>query len=328
MYRIARQLLPIVLLLTAASCAKKYTKPDTVPQTPSSPGGPSSFPIVSLNQLLKDFRYTPEENCIPAGLLTTVTLAGGDTLVFYPWSFRDRMADTIITLHTVCIRTTVLHTPADMIMNRTTGSTLQGGMLRVAGHLYIEATMDGVPVKLSQYRVLLKHPRVSTERMDIAAGTVNPTDSLVRWRMIDSVAIGTTALGTDVDTMYVFDSVSGDGWIAATEPFDTATQKADINVYLSAVGLDSKNTAMFLVLPSINCVLPVTYSRYTGYFSLGDDAHKVREGMTAHLVTISRNGANYYYYEQKNLLIKDGMVITATPTLQTSDYIRTSLRAL
>lgn len=297
-------------------------------QSPSSPGGPSSFPVVSLNQLMKDFRYVPEEHCIGAGFFTSVALAGGDTLMFYPWSFRDAVADTIITMRTVCINAIVLRSPADVIMNRTTGATLQGGMLRVAGHLYIVATADGKRVKVDQYGMFLKHKKMSANRMDVARGAVNPSDSLVRWRMVDSVNIGTTAMGTSIDTMYRFDSVAGDGWIGAMQPFDTTTLKADINIYLSGVGLDSKNTVIYLVLPSINCVLPVTYSRYTGYFSMGSDAHKVREGMTAHVVAIGRNGASYYYYEQKNLKIRDGMVVTATPTLQTFDYIRSSLYSL
>lgn len=328
MHRIARFLLPIVLLLMAASCSKKFTKPADVPQTPSSPGGPSSFPLVSLNQLLKDFRYNPEEHCIISGAFTRVELASGDTLVIYPWSFRDAGADTIISAKIVCVKATALHSPADMIMNRTTGSMLQGGMLRVAGQMYVEANMDGVPVKMERYGILFKHPRQSTERMDLALGTMNVMDSLVRWRMVDSVAPGSTASGTNVDTMYVFDTARTSGWLSAAQPFDTATQKADINVYLYGVGLDSKNTAVYLVLPSINCVLPITYSRYTGYFSMGDDAHKVREGMKGHVIAIAKNGANYYYYEQKNLVIKDGMVVSATPTLQTFDYIRTSLFSL
>lgn len=319
----------MLLLLTAASCSKKFTKPDDVSQTPTSPGGPSSFPLVSLNQLLKNFRYTPEEHCIPAGFITRMPLAGGDTLVFYPWSFRDEAADTIITMTMVCVKSIVLRTPADMIMNRTTGSTLQGGMLRVAGHMYVEANiMGGAPVKIESYGMLLKQAQPSTQRMDVSLGTINATDSLVRWNMVDSTGPGSTASGTNIDTMYVFDSVKTGGWIAAAQPFDTATAKADIQVYISGAGLDSKNTAVYLVLPSINCVLPVTYSRYTGYFSLGDDSHKVREGMICHVIAIGKNGANYYYFEQKDLVVKDGMLVAVTPTLQTFDYIRASLFSL
>ena len=297
-------------------------------QSPTSPGGPSSFPLVSLNQLLKAFHYTPEEHCIISGTFTRVALASGDTLVIYPWSFRDVAADTIISATIVCVKATALHTVADMIMNRTTGTTLQGGMLRVAGQMHVEANMDGMPVKIESYGIHLKQAHPSTERMDISLGSINSTDSLVRWRMVDSAAPGTTALGTDIDTMYIFDSVAADGWVGAAQPFDTATAKADIQVYLSGAGLDSKNTAVYLVLPSINCVLPVTYSRYTGYFSLGDDSHKVREGMICHVVAIGKNGANYYYFEQKNLVVKDGMLVAVTPTLQTFDYIRSSLYSL
>ena len=319
----------MLLLLMAASCSKKFKKQDDVVQSPTSPGGPSSFPLVSLNQLLKGFRYTPEEHCIPAGFFTTVPLAGGDTLVFYPWSFRDGAADTIITMTMVCIKAIVLRTPADLIMNRTTGTTLQGGMLRVAGQMHVEANMDGAPVKIESYGMFLKLAHPSTERMDVSLGAVNATDSLVRWHMVDSVAPGTTALGTDIDTMYVFDSVTEEGWVGAAQPFDTSTAKAEIKIYLSGAGLDSKNTAVYVVLPSINAVMPVPYIRSTGYFVLGgDDAHKIREGMTTHVVAIGRNGANYYYFEQKSLMVKDGMLVAVTPTLQTFDYIRSSLLSL
>lgn len=329
MHRITRLLLPVCMLLLAASCSKKFKKQDDVVQSPSSPGGPSSFPLVSLNQLLKSFRYTPEENCVAAGFFSMMPLASGDTLLFYPWSFKDEVGDTIITAGTVCIQTIALHSPADMIMNRSTGSTLQGGMLRVAGQLHVAARMGEKPVKIMQFAMHIKHKRLSTERMDVSLGTVNATDSLVRWQMWDSVGTGTTALGTTIDTVYRLDSVNAGGWVAAAQPFDTTTAKAALQVYLSAVGLDSKNTAVYVVLPSINCVLPVTFSRYTGYFELGaDDASKIREGMKAHVIAIGRNGANYYYYEQKNIVVKDGMLVTAAPTLQTFDYIRLSLYSL
>jgi len=249
--------------------------------------------------------------------------------MFYPWSFKDDIGDTIITSGTVCINTIALHSPADIIMNRSTGSTLNGGMLRVAGQMYVEARMGETPVKIMQFAMHIKHKRLSTERMDVSLGTVNATDSLLRWQMLDSVRTGTTALGTTVDTVYRFDSVSGDGWLGAAQPFDTTTAKAGLKVYLSGVGLDSKNTAVYVVLPSINCVLPVTFSRYTGYFELGlEDATKIREGMTAHVVAIGSTGTNYYYFEQKNLLVKDGIIITAIPALQTFDYIRSALYSL
>jgi len=329
MHRIARLLLPICLLLMAASCSKKFKKQDDVVQSPTSPGGPSSFPMVSLNQLLKSFRYAPEENCVAAGFFSMMPLASGDTLMFYPWSFKDGIADTTITTGTVCVKTIALHSPADIIMNRSTGSTANGGMLRTAGHMYVEARMGETQVKLIQYGMHLKHRYLSSERMDMARGTVNATDSLVRWQMVDSVGAGTTAIGTTVDTVYRFDSVSGQGWLGAAQPFDTTTARAGLKVYLSAVGLDSKNTAVYVVLPSINCVLPVTFSRYTGYFELGlDDASKIREGMKAHVIAIGRNSTSYYYFEQKDMVVKDGMIVTATPTLQTFDYIRTSLYSL
>lgn len=328
MNRISWLFLSLLVLATAASCGKKYEKQKDIPAVPTSPGGPSSFPVIPLNELFQQFAYKPEEKCVIAGVTNIVNLSKRTRLVFYPWSFRNAAGDTIIA-EEVCIHAVEAYTPADMIMNRTTGTSYKGDLLRTSGQLSFWAEMGGEKVKVAQYGVLFKRPAPSTRRMDLAYGTNLVKDSVVKWEMVDSVKPGTTSLATDVDTFYVFDSAARTAWVGAAQVFDTTTSRADIGVYITSPGLDSKNTVVYVVFPSLNSVAVAPFDKATQTFLLGGDvARQVPLGMMVHIVVVAKMADNYYYYEKKNVLTTEGLIISAAPAKQSFDFIRASLWSL
>jgi len=329
MNRIPRMLsFVLIAVLFALACTKKYTKPADVPPPTYNTGGPTTFPVIPMNELFKDFRYNPEVHCIIAGVRDSVTLSKGTSVVFYPWSFEDAAGDTI-TGAVVCVSAVEVYNTGDMIQNRTTSVSKDGDLLTGRGQVYISATMDGQKVYVKKYKVLFKQPKPYATRKDLYYGSSINKDSVATWTIADSTGPGTTALSTNTDSLYVYDSVSDLGWVGCARVFDTTTTRTDINVALASPGFDSKNTSVYVVFPSINAVAVASYAKATNTFLLGGDAkHKVPTGMTVHVIVISKREGNYFYFEQKGVTVTDGLYISAPLTSQTFDYIRGKLWGL
>ncbi len=332
-------LITCLALLMIAGCRKPNNKRTTdINTTPVNTGGqPPLFPggtQPSLRELFKDLRYTPEKQCVTAGVLQVVTFSKGTRLTFYPNSFKDA-AGNIITSGTVCMEMIEMYKPGDMIANMATTTTTGGDLLRSGGQVYINATKDGQTVYANKYGIAFKQPSASSEPMSLYYGGINNKDSLLKWTQANTSIPGTTAAATVPDSLlgsrYIFDSCTDFHFINCDQLNEQTSPRTVVKIILPDSSFNDQNTRVFVILPGINGVVAaVNYSSSLHSLDVGSDhpLHEVPTGMVADIIVMTVKNDKYYYSEQTGLTVTAGMTVNATMTEQSLDYIKTRLGAL
>ena len=264
---------------------------------------------------------------VVAGVYTEVRLSKGTKLKFYPYSFKDGVGN-LLNGDTIRLSVLELYGAGAGIANRSVN--LSGNqLLKNNGELYITAARDGGSVAINKYGVCFLASAHSQEQRDLYYGHSGNEDSTIRWNrvglMTGAYCIGTVldtqsvylvdTSGTKVDTTNVyrnynvFDSCAALGWVGCAYPYQATTQLTNISVSPASSDFNNSNTAVFLVFPQINAVVPVTdYDSASHVFSL-PNGYEVPSDITAHLVVIGYNGSTLYYYQQTNFLLGRNMSI-------------------
>ena len=321
------------MLLLIGGCSKPYKKPDPVPTTVVNPGsGPGTFPVApgpSLNELFKEFRTTPEVQCVTAGIPQTVTFAKGTRLTFYPNSFKDA-AGAIITSGTVCIEMVEMYKPGDMIANRATTTTKDGELLRSGGQVYINATKDGQTVYANKYGIAFRQPAPSEQPMDLYYGDRDNEDSVTQWTISSTINPGTSVPGTRTDSLvssFYFDSTTRFRFINCDMLYTISGPRTNnIRIFMPDTSFNKNNTNVLFVFPTINSV--VRSSQYEPRIFTCHGSYTLPVGLDVSIIVLTKKNDDYYYYEQTGLSITDGMTINATITKQSLDFIKSKLNAL
>ncbi|MCF8449971.1 MAG: hypothetical protein K9G49_08905 [Taibaiella sp.] len=316
--------LAITAALFVSSCGKNYDP------------GPGPTPVATnktqLNSLFKEFRSTPEIKCVTAGIPQTVVFSKGTKLTFYPNSFKTA-AGVIITSGTVCLEVIEMYKPGDMIANRAT-TTDNNRLLTSGGQVKIRATKDGQEVYANKYGIGFRQPGASSQPMMLFYGNTNNEDSVTTWTT-DTTKINrgsfseftlydTTGSAATQAWYHQFDSCTDFNWINCDYFFNNTAPKTNIYVSTGDVVFNKSNTSIFIVFPSINAVsraytIPGSET-FTGY--------NFPTGLGVNIIMMSKVGNDYYYTEQNGLTVTADMSVTATPTKQSLDYIKTKLGAL
>ncbi len=281
--------------------------------------------IATLSEPFKDLRSTPEKQCVTAGAYQTITFAKGTRLTFYPKSFKDA-AGSIITSGTVCIEMIEMYKAGDMIANRASTTTTDGGILMSGGQVHIKATKDGQEVYANKYGIAFKQPAASTQPMDLYYGKRN-SDSVITWTKANTASPGTSVPGTTIDSTtvyYMFDSCTDFNFINCDQLRSTAA-RTDAKVKINNSDYNPLNTQVLLLLPSINSIINFKYNKTTKIFEIGKD---IPVGMAAAIVIISNANGEYLYYEHTNMTVAEGFTVNATMTKETREGIKTKLSAL
>lgn len=333
--------LAVAGLVCITACSKKSNDgtgaqpTETIPASPA----PTFFSSgVSLNKVFRELRSTPETKCITAGKLQTITFAKGTRLTFYPNSFQDGTGKTISS-GTVCLEVTEIYKPGDMISNRVVTMN-PSYILRSGGQVNIKATKDGQTVYARKYGIDFKQTGPSMQPMALFYGNMQNKDSLVMWGnpmtgagmtvpgTSDTIppAPGDTTGGWGVGMYYQFDSCTDFNWVNCDYFYTATGAKTQIKVVVTDLAATAQNTQVLMVFPSLNAVLPL-YANSTAplTYKSGD----VPEGLTAHVVVVSKRENNqYYYWEALGFNVSTLMQLDATTTPQTIAYVKNKLATL
>lgn len=325
-------------LLTLLSACRKtdYKANDLKPVTDNTA-------IVAALNLLK---VTPQVIEVTVGVYTEVRLSQGTKLKFYPYSFKDQTGN-ILTSGTVQITVAEVYGPGLGIVNRV--ANMSGNqLLRNGGQIYITGQINGSEVAVNKYGVCFLAPTHSEEPMALYYGTTGFEDSMTRWMRVGNMT-GTAVQGTILDTQSVyfvdtsgvgvdtaniyrnyneFDSVASWKWVGCNYPYAPGNRLTDVFVTTSDASFDNSNTAVFLVIPEVKTVIPVTdYNKVSRTFSM-PPGYDVPTGVEAHLVVLSFKSGKLYYYQQTGFNLSYGMEFAPTMREYTSNEILNMLYAL
>lgn len=314
--------LAITAALFVSSCGKKYDP---------GPNPSTVYDKSKLNELFKEFRSTPEVQCVTAGIQQTISFAKGTRLTFYPNSFKDA-SGAIITSGTVCLEVTEMYKPGDMIANRATTVTNDGKLLQSGGQVYIKATKDEQEVFANRYGIAYPQPAASSLNMSLFYGNTANTDSVITWVDGSQATVsGGTASGTSADTVlirYQFDSVTNFSYINCDQ-FSSYSNITNVFIRVPDNSFNNGNSQIFLIFPSINSVTFLgEYSSDNNVFSLRQPYYKVPVGMKINIVVMNNKDGNYFYYEQTGITVTENMTLNTTPTKQSLEFIKAKLSAL
>jgi hypothetical protein len=317
-------------MLAIASCTKDMS-PDPIEEKEKYNAGNVTGSKTKLNALFAEFRSTPQSFTVTAGTNQTITGAEGTVLTFYPHSFKDAQGN-IITSGTISIKLIEMYKPGAMIANRAT-TTNNGKLLISGGQVNIKATKNGQEVFANSYGIAFPQQYPSNQPMALYYGNTDNPDSLTTWTIADTLLNGTTTNGTTNDSFnnyYVneFDSCTNFNWINCDYFYNVQGPLTNISVVMPDTNFNASNTQVFIVFPSINSVTNVSvYNAGTSTFSLGMN-YEIPVGMTIHIVAITNNNGQYYYFEDAWLTSTANMSVTTTMTPQTQAYIFTQLSQL
>lgn len=299
-----------------------------------------------INSALNSLKPAPQVVYVVAGTYTEVRLPKGTKLKFYPFSFKNGSGD-VADGDTVAISVIEMYGAGTALENRC--ANLSGNqVLKNGGQIFITARCHGKDVSVTRYGVCFLAAAHSTQPMALYYGSPGYDDSLTRWMRVGNM-VGTAVQGTVLDTMSVyfvdssgmsvdtahiyrnyneFDSVSALQWVGCEYPYAVSTPLTNISVTPGSTDFNNSNTAVFLIFPDINAVIPVTdYNSSTHTFSL-QQGYEVPSGLKAHLVAVGYNKGNLYFFEQTDFTLNTGMSFTPVMSAFTPTEILNLLNAL
>ena len=305
-----------MILLVSASCRKKEYK-----VLPSNTPTDNTAIVAALNSL----KSSTQTYDVTVGVYTEIRLSQGTKLKFYPYSFKDAK-NNILTSGVVQVSVREVYGPGAGIVNRL--ANMSGNLLlKNGGGIYITGQMNGSDVNVNKYGVCFLAATHSDDPMALYYGTTGYEDSMTRWMRVGNMT-GTAVQGTILDTQAVyyvdtsgthvdtasimrnynqFDSVGAWGWIGCHYPYASSNTLTDINVIPNDETFNATNTAVFLVLPEVKIVIPVTdYNTTTHSFSL-PTGYDVPADLIADLVVLSYKDGKLYYWQQTNFNISMNM---------------------
>lgn len=283
-----------------------------------------------INLGLSYLKNTPLEITVIAGTYTEVRLPKGTKLKFYTYSFTD--ADgKILSGDTIKLSVLEMYGAGAAIANRCMNLN-NNQLLTSGGTIRLKAQRSGGAVNINKYGVCFYATAHSQNPMNLYYGNGRNEDSTLRWTKANPMS-GTFATSTSLDTMtvylvdttgthatnvyrnyYIFDSCTSLNWVGCNYPYRLTTSLTNIAVTPVSSDFTDANTAVFLVFPDINAVIPVSqYDSVSHTFSLPKGL-EMPSGMNADLVAIGYNGSNLYYYENKGF--KLGIDMALIPILR------------
>ncbi len=335
----------LVVFVAMLSCTKgNYRDTGTVIAVSAKP---------SPNKLFAGLRYTPQTLHVTAGRDTIVFGAKGTMFHFYTYSFRSA-SGAPITSGTVDLQLVEMLKPGDMIANR--AGTLAGSqLLQSGGQVSVIASMGGQTVFANKYGIGFPQAGPSAQAMQMFAGNNNNGDSITNWAVaaLDSMN-GTVANGADTSFAvtnaygrpwvgYVFDSSSSDSsssmqYTNCDAFYNATTPLVSVGVIMPDTSFNPNTTEVFLVLPTINCVMSTIepelgsagYNAATGTISIVSEGNSaiVPSGMTYKIVIVAIKNGQYYYFTQAGTIPASGILAPATMAPQTQSYVAAQLAAL
>ena len=307
----------------------------------------------SPNKLFAGLRYTPQTLHVTAGRDTIVFGASGTMFHFYTYSFKTATGAPI-TSGTVAVQLVEMLKPGDMIANRA-GTMAGSQLLQSGGQVSVIASMNGQTVFASKYGIGFAQGGYSGQQMQLFAGNTNNGDSITNWAVAaaDS-ANGTVANAADSQSVvsnaygrawvgYVFDSSSSDSssslqYTNCDAFYSATTPMVSVGVVMPDTSFNPNTTEVFLVLPTINCVMSTIepelgsagYRAATNTINIVSEGNTaiVPSGMTYQLVVVAIKNGQYYYYTHSGTVPASGVLATATMPPQTQSYVSAQLAAL
>lgn len=283
-----------------------------------------------INLGLSYLKDAPLEITVIAGTYTEVRLPKGTKLKFYTYSFADGNGK-LLNGDTIKLSVLEMYGAGAAIANRCMNLN-NNQLLTSGGAICLKAQRSGGVVNINKYGVCFYAAAHSQNPMNLYYGNGRNEDSILRWTKANPMT-GTFATGTSLDTMsvylvdtsgthstnvyrncYIFDSCTSLNWVGSNYPYRVSTPLTNIAVTPISNDFTDANTAVYLVFPDINAVIPVSqYDSVSHTFSLPTGL-EMPSGMNANLVAIGYNGSNLYYYEQKGF--KLGIDMSLIPTLR------------
>ncbi len=329
-----------VVILLIASCRKSTSVVSNI-----STVSTTTVDYTQLNSLFNGLQPYAQNIKVNAGTYQTVRAAGGTVLRFYPHSFRDKIGN-FITNGVVNIQITEMYNPGAMLANRSS-ETSNGKLLNCGGQVNIKATINGMDVFANKYGIEFLASKPSTEPFNLFYG-VKGADSVVNWGL-SSAPTGTSAYGTTIDSFLIvsvdtnghtldtmvvrtnynkFDSCTSFDWISCSSFFASGGAVTDIYATPTDTLFNNSNTTVFLIFPDINSIAPVNhYNASSRTFSL-NSGYEVPVGVKVHLVAIANVSGTYYYFQQKNVNITNGIQFSPMLTRSTLNQIIASIMTL
>jgi hypothetical protein len=279
--------------------------------------------------------------------------AKGTMLHFYTTSFKNAAGQTI-TGGTIYLQLVEMYSPGDMVANRATTMN-NANMLTSGGQISVSATMNGQTVYIRQYGLGFIQSTTSSQTMQLFPGNVANGDSIANWGTPVSDSLnGRVAFGADSNNVianaygrpwvgYVFDTASTDSssslqYTNCDAFYYNDSPKASVAVVMPDTSFNPNNTEVFLVLPSINCVMSTiepqlgsnSYNAATNTINIVSEGNTaiVPAGMSYELVVVAIKNGQYYYYTHTGTIPDSGVLVTSAMTPETQSYVQTQLANL
>ena len=271
--------------------------------------------IVSQAQLFSQLKSTPQTFSVRAGKDTVIAGAEGTSVHFYTNSFKDA-GGNIITSGSVSVQLVEMYKPGEMIANGATTCTADGLPLQSGGQINITATMNGQQVYANNYGLGFKQTAPSTAPMQLFLGGTGIAGSSPQWTMSDTSRGGVVANGTNSDTtmtnphaslMYIFDTCSTFNFVNCDHFMGSSYTLTDVTVTMQDNTYNGSNTTIYLVLPSVNCVMQGSGNNTDGTFTV----RNVPVGLNYKVVALSAKTGSFYFG------LSSGTVATASGVTMT-----------
>jgi len=324
-------LLSVAAAAMFASCKKESNSGGTLPPMDSTT---EKLILSNLFGGTKTMTSVQEYE-IAAGQLQVVRALAKTRLVFYPNSFKDQNGNTI-TSGQIKIRIIEMYTPGQVIANRST-TTADGRLLYSGGQVYVKAYRAGQELLPRVYGI--GFPVANTNQappMRLFYGNNNNADSTVTWTKANENS-GTFVTNTFLDTnvqpnivYYQFDSCTNFNWINCDEFYNiSGIELTDINIVSKdSLGLNHKNTQVFLVFPGLNAVTYMqNFDSALHVWSLSPK-YQLPVNTTFHAVSLSLRNGVYYYAEKKNLTVTTNFSDTLKPQKTSLTNVLSALTGL